>query len=176
MIYGRKKLLNKFLISCSHYDSYNFTILREGRRLKQKEISIFSKFHKGNNKNNKDVFTFLIFYLLCSSIFLSDFIFYKRILCFIMFVLSLCPFRNFVPGWSVYMFFSFFFYHGMNFYLCLFDRDEFIPEWNFIPTKICKQEETFHHRQGWFHPGTNFIPGRSFTYKDHLNDDLTKIS
>ena len=37
------------------------TLQREGRRLKQKEISIFVKLHKENNKNNKNVLTLLIF-------------------------------------------------------------------------------------------------------------------
>ena len=49
--------------------------MREGRRLKQKKISIFSKLHKENNRNNKSVLTFLIFYLLCSSFFYSYFTF-----------------------------------------------------------------------------------------------------
>ena len=40
-----------------------------------------------------------------------------------------------------------FFHRGINFYLCLFDRDEFIPG-KFISAKRCKQEETFRHRQG----------------------------
>ena len=58
------------------------SILREGRRLKQIEISIISKLHKENDKKNKNVLTFLIFYL-CSSFFFSGFAFYKEALCFI---------------------------------------------------------------------------------------------
>ena len=52
-------------------------------------MSIFSKLHKENNGNNKNVLTFLIFYLLWSPLFFSDFTFYKEALCFIRFVLSL---------------------------------------------------------------------------------------
>ena len=63
------------------------SILHEGRRLKQIEISIISKLHKENNKKNKNVLTFLIFYL-CSSFFFSGFTFYKEALCFIIFILS----------------------------------------------------------------------------------------
>ena len=51
------------------------------------EISIFSKLHKENNGNNKNIFKIFIFY---SSFFFSDFTFYKEALCFIIFVLSLC--------------------------------------------------------------------------------------
>ena len=100
---------------------------------------------------------FLFFYLLSWSLFFSDFTFYKEALCFIIFKLSVCSnkltlenifeyirqkwrkktysFQNFIPEWSVYTssFFSFFFSHP-----CLFDRDEFIPGWNFISTKTCK--------------------------------------
>ena len=64
------------------------SVLREERRLKQIEISIIFKLHKENNKKN--VFTFFIFYLLCSSFFFSGFTFYKEALCFIIFRLSLC--------------------------------------------------------------------------------------
>ena len=65
------------------------SILREGRRLKQIEISIISKLHKENN-DKKNVFTFFIFYLLCSFFCFSGFTFYKEALCFIIFRLSLC--------------------------------------------------------------------------------------
>ena len=47
----------------------------------------FCKLPKENKRNNKNVFTFLIFYLLPSSFFLSDFTFYKEVLCFIIFIL-----------------------------------------------------------------------------------------
>ena len=60
------------------------SILREGRRLMQTEISIFSKLHKEDN----NVLTFSISYLLCSSFFFSGFTFYKDALCFIIFILS----------------------------------------------------------------------------------------
>ena len=63
------------------------SILHEGRRLKQIEISITPKLHKENNKKNENVLTFLIFYLR-SSFFLSGFTFYKEALCFIIFILS----------------------------------------------------------------------------------------
>ena len=66
------------------------SIFREGRRLKQIEISIIPKPHKEINKKNKNVFTFFIFYLLCSSFFFSGFTFYKEASCFIIFILSLC--------------------------------------------------------------------------------------
>ena len=66
------------------------SIFREGRRLKQIETSIIPKPHKEINKKNKNVFTFFIFYLLCSSFFFSGFTFYKEASCFIIFILSLC--------------------------------------------------------------------------------------
>ena len=50
----------------------------------------FCELPKENKRNNKNVFTFLTFYLLPSSFFLSDFTFYKEALCFIVFLLSLC--------------------------------------------------------------------------------------
>ena len=54
----------------------------------------------------------------------------------------------------------FFFSHpGTIFLPYLFDRDEFIPRWNFISVKTCEQWETFHHRQGWFHSGMKLVPG-----------------
>ena len=46
-----------------------------------------------------------------------------------------------------------FFHPGTIFHPYLFDREESIPGWNFISVKTCKQWETFHHRQGWFHSG-----------------------
>ena len=65
------------------------SISSEGRRLKQIEIGIISKFTK-KIKKKKNVLTFFIFYLLCSSFFFSGFTFYKEALCFIIFILSLC--------------------------------------------------------------------------------------
>ena len=62
------------------------SILREGRRLKQIKISIISKL----TKKIKNVLTFFVVYLLCSSFFFSGFTFYKEALCFIIFILSLC--------------------------------------------------------------------------------------
>ena len=64
------------------------TTLREGRRLKQIEISIISKLTKKIIIIKK--FSFFIFYLLCSCFFFSGFTFYKETLCFIIFILSLC--------------------------------------------------------------------------------------
>ena len=58
--------------------------------LQWNEISIFCKLPKENKRNKKNVFTFLTFYLLPSSFFLSDFTFYEEALCFIVFLLSLC--------------------------------------------------------------------------------------
>ena len=75
-----------------------------------------------------------------------------------------CSFQNFILGWSVYTVFFSFFHPGMNFIRLSFRR-EFIRGWNFISAKTCKQQETFHHRQGWFHPGSSFIPGWNFTCK-----------
>ena len=61
------------------------------KKIKAKwNFSLFSKLHKENNKNNKNIFTFLIFYLLLSSFFFLDFTFYEGALCFITFILSLC--------------------------------------------------------------------------------------
>ena len=70
---------------------------------------------------------------------------------------------KFHPGMkSLHLFFSFFSF-----------REEisslsFIPRWNFISAETCKQEEIFHHTQGWFHPRTSFIPGWIFTCKHPL--------
>ena len=63
-----------------------------GKKIKTKWNFFFSKLqlHNENNRNNKNVFTFLIFYLLSSSFFFLDFTFYKEALCFITFILSLC--------------------------------------------------------------------------------------
>ena len=70
---------------------------------------------------------------------------------------------KFHPGIKcLHIFFSFF-HPEMKFYSCLFDSDEFIPGWNFISVKTCKQVETFHHRQGWFRPGTKLISSRDET-------------
>ena len=63
------------------------SILRKGRRLKH---SIIPKLNKEINKKNKNVLTFFIFYLLCSSFIFSGFTFYKEASCFIIFILSLC--------------------------------------------------------------------------------------
>ena len=128
------------------------SILREGRRLKQIEISIISKLHKENN-NKKNVFTFFIFYLLWSSSLFSGFTFYKEALCFIIFRLSLCSnmlnlenaleyirqkwkkhahFKISSRDEVFHVFFSFF-------HPCLSSQEEFIPWWNFILAKTCKQ-------------------------------------
>ena len=66
------------------------SILRGGRRLKQIEISIISKLHKENDKKNKNVLTFFIFYLLRTFFFFAGFTFYKEASYFIIFILSLC--------------------------------------------------------------------------------------
>ena len=134
----------EFLISCIRYDACNFTISRGRKKLEQKETSIFSKLHKENNKNNENVFTFLIFYLLCSFIFIRPLqkdLMLHYVHTFIMFkhvnfgnhiwiyttkIKKACPFKNFIPGWSIYMSFFVFFSSRDKFYLCLFDRDEFI--------------------------------------------------
>ena len=127
----------------------------------------------------------MIFYL-CSSFFFSGFTFYKEALCFIIFILSsLCSnmlnlenileyirqklkkHAHFKISFRDEEFTRLFFFFSF--------RDEisslsFIPGWwNFISAKTYKQQETFHHRQRWFHPGTSFIPGWNFTCKHPLN-------
>lgn len=44
-------------------------------------------------------------------------------------------------------FFPSFFYPGIPFHPCLFDRDKYILGWNFIQAKTCKQSETFNNRR-----------------------------
>ena len=76
---------------------------------------------------------------------------------------------KFHPGMKCLNVFFSFLHPGMKFHPCLFYRDEFILGWNFISAKACKQWETFHHRQEWFHPGTSFILGWNFTCKHPLS-------
>ena len=114
-------------------------------------FSLFSKLHKENYRNNKNVFTFLIFYLLSLSFFFSDFTFYKEALYFIMFTLSFCSntltlesifqyirqklkkknmlILKFHPRMKCLHVFLSFFHPEMEFHPCLFDifflvRDE----------------------------------------------------
>ena len=132
------------------------SILRETRRLNQIEISIISKLHKENDKKNKNVLTFFIFYLLRTFFFFSGFTFYKEASYFIIFILSLCANMlnlenileyirqklkkktlKFYPGIKcLHVFFSFF-HPWMKFHPCISSRDEI--GWNFISAKICKQ-------------------------------------
>ena len=111
--------------------------------------------------------------MLCSSFFFSGFTFYKEALCFIIFILSLRSnmlnlenileyIRQKLKKHAQDEVFT-------RLFLFVSSWDEisslsFTPEWNFI----CLQE-TFHHRQGWFHPGTSFIPGWNFTCKHPLS-------
>ena len=127
--------------------------------------------------------------MLSSSFSFWDFTFYNEALCFVVFILSLCSnttlenifeyiHQKFLKKYAHFKilsrdefftrFFFLFFIPGWNF-IPVF-RDEFIPGWNFISTKTCKQWETFHHRQGWFHPGTSYIPGRNIPCKHPLSD------
>ena len=148
------------------------------RKTKAKwNFSLFSKLHKENYRNNKNVFTFLIFYLLSSSFFFSDFTFYKEALYFIMFTLSFCS--NTLTLESIFQYIRqlkkkkhahFKISSQDEVFTCLFvffsSRDGisslsfwhffFSPGWNFISTKTCKRLEAFHHRQGWFHTGMKF--------------------
>ena len=139
------------------------------KKLKQREISVFSKFHKENNKHNKTVLHFWFFTCCAHPFSYRTSLFKKR------------PYAS----WTYFHYVSeskgneilesvveyirqklkkhvhlkissrdevltrlfSFFHRGINFYLCLFDRDEFIPG-KFISAKRCKQEETFRHRQG----------------------------
>ena len=130
-----------------------------------------SKLHKENNRNNKSVSTFFIFYLLFSSFFFSDFTFYKELLCFIRFILSLCSntwtlesifqcirqklkktcsLQNFIPGWIVYTPFFLFFHPGVKFHPCLFEssficnRDEISSRIKkiYVYTSISSRDET----------------------------------
>ena len=83
----------KFKINSSFLAvSMMYVTLRKKIKKKKNEISIFCKLPKENKRNNKNVFTFLIFYLLSSSFFFLDFTFYKvkEDLCFFIFILSLC--------------------------------------------------------------------------------------
>ena len=50
------------------------------------------------------------------------------------------------------LFFFYFFHPGMKLHPCLFDRNEFIPGWNFISTKTCKRHFSIDR--------DDFIPGR----------------
>ena len=146
---------------------------------RQKEISIFCKLHRESNKNNKNVFTFLILYLLCSLIFIGLHFLQKELM--LHYVYTFITFKHVNFGKHIWIYTSkikkkharlkvssrnevftrlfFLFFIPRWIFVCLFDRDELIPVWNFSSAKTCKQEETFHHRQGWFHSGTTFIPG-----------------
>ena len=130
------------------------SILREGRGIKQIEISIISKLRKKIIKKKKTVLTFLIFYLLCSSFFFSGFTFCKETLCFIIFILSPCSnmlnlenileymrqklknmlILKFHPGMKCLHVFFFFFSSQDE-----ISSQSFIPRWNFISAKTCKQ-------------------------------------
>ena len=92
----------------------------------------------------KNVLTFFIFYLLCSSFIFSGFTFYSEALCFIIFILSLCSnMLNFGKhAWlirqklkkhahfkilsrdEVFTRLFFFFHPGMKFHPCLSSQDE----------------------------------------------------
>ena len=123
-----------------------------GKKIKTKWNFFFSKLqlHNENNRNNKNVFTFLIFYLLFSCFFFSNFTFDKVALCFIIFKHSLCS--NTLTLERIFE------YIRQNF----LKKSSFIPGWNFISAKTCKELETFHHRQGWFYAG-------QVSYRDEIS-------
>ena len=62
------------------------------------------------------------------------------------------------------VFFSFF-HPGMKYHPCLSSRDEISSRQKRVNSK---RHFTIDHRQGWFHPGTSFIPGWNFTCKHPL--------
>ena len=140
-------------------------------------MKFFSKLHKENNRNNKNVFTYLVFCLLSLSIFFSNSTFNKEALCFITFILSLWSntltlkaylntyvkknlkktlILKFHPGWSVYM--SFFLF--------------FIPGWNFIPfflkgmsssqDEISSRQKRVNSKRHFTIDRDDFIPGPKF--------------
>ena len=116
----------------------------------------------------------MIFYLFPSSLFFSDFTFYKEALCFIIFILSL--FSNTLTLKSMFeyirqkgkniltlkihhpkmkclhVFFSSFI-PGWNFHSCIFDRDEFIPGWNSSRQKRVNSKRHFTIYRDDFIPG-----------------------
>ena len=119
------------------------SILREGRRLMQIEISILSKLHKEDN----NVLTFSLSYLLCSSFFFSGFTFYKDALCFIIFIL---PSRSNILNLQNILEYihqklkkhaHFKIWSRDEVFTCLFFLF-FIPGWNFIP--VFHPEMKFH--------------------------------
>ena len=90
----------------------------------------------------------MIFYLLSSSFFFSDFTFYKEVSCFITFILSLCS--NTLTLESIFECIRqktliLKFYHGTK---CLHVFISFFhPQMKFQPLSFC---------QGWVHPATKF--------------------
>ena len=126
--------------------------------LKQKKISIFSKFHKENNRNNKSVLTFLIFYLLCSSFFYSYFTFimlkhhnFGKHIWIIRqkTFLKNAHFKISSRDDSIYTSFFSFFHPGRKFHTSLFDRDEF----------ILSRQKRVNRKRHFAIDRDNFIPG-----------------
>ena len=123
--------------------------LKGRKKLKQREISVFSKFHKENNKHNKTVLHFWFFTCCAHPFSYRTSLFKKRpyaswtyfhyvleskgneilesVVEYIRQKLKKRAFKNFVPGWSAYT--SFFFFSS---------RDKFL---------------SLSFWQGWVHPG-----------------------
>ena len=124
--------------------------------LKQKKISIFSKFHKENNRNNKSVLTFLIFYLLCSSFFYSYFTFHKEALSFIMFILSLCS--NITTfGKHIWIIRQKTFLKNAHFKIW----SGMIVFTHLFFLFFILGDSNMSFRQGWVHPGMKFYLGKN---------------
>ena len=120
----------------------------------------------------------MIFYLLSSSFFFSDFTFYKEALCFIIFILSLCSnmlnletileyirqklkknmlILKFHPGMkSLHLFFSFF-HSGKKFHHYLSSRDE-----------ISSLQKCVNRKRYFTIDRDDFIPGR-VSFRDEFS-------
>ena len=88
-----------------------------------------------------------------SCFFFSNFAFDKVALCFIIFKHSLCSNTLTLERIFEYIRQNFKKKHAHKKSIDLSTNLSFIPGWNFISAKTCKELETFHHRQGWFYPG-----------------------
>ena len=135
-------------------------------------MKFFSKLHKENNRNNKNVFTYLVFCLLSLSIFFSNSTFNKEALCFITFILSLwsntltlkaylntyvkkkfkknAHFKISSGMKCLHVFFSFF-HPGMKFHPCLSSRDE-----------ISSRQKRVNSKRHFTIDRDDFIPGPKF--------------
>ena len=134
------------------------SILREGRRLKQIEISIVSKLTKKKIKKEKCSWIFY-FLLVVVILFLFRLNFLRRGLLF-HYIHIFIMFKHAEFGKHAWIHTSKLKKHA---HFKISSQDElftplfflfFIPGWNFIPV---------------FHPGTSFIPGWNLTCKHPLN-------